>query len=103
MSGKCSGLLDLSLSRNKIEQVNLRQITECFPALEVLNLSQNFIKSLKSGVQKFENNSLKKLILSRNHLTNTDDFNSMKLSKLTILTLFGNSIESPKDDSLTEE
>ena len=96
-------MVELSLSRNKLERVDMKKITECFPSLEVLNLSQNFITKLVDREEKFESKSLKKLILSRNHLTSTDDFKSMHLSSLTILTLFGNSIDCPKDDTIPDD
>ena len=46
MQGKCNSLVELCLSRNNIEKVDLKTLLECFPSLEVLNLSQNYITTV---------------------------------------------------------
>ena len=83
------------MSRNKIERIDLKQILDSLPSLEVLNLSQNFITNLQKAPVQFENESLRKLILSRNRLLKMDDFKSMRFVNLKILTLFGNWMEYP--------
>ena len=90
----------MSLSRNKVEKVDIKQLLTSFPNLKLLNLSQNYIKSICESKNFYENESLEKLILSRNHLKTTADFKYLRLTNLTLLTLFGNYIEFHEDSKV---
>ena len=80
--------------------IDLITVMTAFPALERLDLSQNKIETLLTDTSTtFTNGTLRRLLLSRNHLTDLTQLANLSFTGLEVLTLFGNYIDIDSQES----
>lgn len=90
---------ELVLPRNKLANIDLVSVLRALPCLERLDLSQNMLENLvqpgQAPSEGYQNQNLKRLLLSRNLLTDLRPLAGVVLSSLQVLTLFGNYLDLP--------
>ena len=91
----------LSLSNNKITEINLSNIFNLFPNLQNLDLSHNKISSIIIGKIEEDKRHLKYLDLSFNNITNSNIIHNLKnLFKEAEINYYGNPLEKEKDKNI---